>query len=292
MKWFKTSFSVCGQNLRKWRGDYKIYVVFLFMFFVCDICNTQFVNLSEMLEHNEIPIWNTVFIISANGVSRALLFSLLVMLFSNAPFIDDNQLFIVSRCSRKKWCLGQIFYIIIASGAFVIAFALISALTHINNIDFTPEWGRLLIVAAKGQTAEAAFCQVNQDIIDYFTPPIAMFYTLLLTWLSCIFIGLVIYVVNSATQKLAFGILAGGFFVVWDFFSRSFSFVYNEEKGKIMEYISPVSWCSLESLDYTGEHLHPSITFVLCAYALLIAGLSAAAVLISKKQEIKVIQAV
>lgn len=293
MKWLKTPLSICGQNFRRWRGNYKIYVVFVFLIAICNLCDDNYLYFSKLLEDNPgVPIWTAVFAVDFNYDNRILIFSLLVMLFSNAPFIDDNQLFVISRCSRQKRCVGQLLYIYATSGIFVIAFVLIFNILHFWSIDFTSDWGRMIIVAANGQNPESVICMINSDIVDYFTPAVAMFYTMLLMWLGCIFIGLVIYVVNSATQKLAFGVLSGGFFVLWDCFSEAIARTASEEKKIIFDYLSPVSWSSLSRLDFTGEHIHPGITYVLVAYAVLIIGLSAAAVLISKRQEIKVIQAV
>jgi len=166
-----------------------------------------------------------------------------------------------------------------------------SVLMLVGNIDFTSDWGKLLTTAAKAKDIEGSGATgVSPDVLYYFSPFTAMLYTMLLIWLTCIFIGLLIYIINSITQKTGYGIFVGGFLIIFDYVQQVVASARTDLEW--LCYFSPVSWCSINLIDITGQKQLPDITFVLCGYGVLIIGLSSIALVVSKKQQIDVIQAV
>lgn len=290
MKSFKISFAVCMQNLRKWTGDYKVLLVFVFLLIVNHYHASWFLDFSAGLgSKTGVAPWIFVFAFTGWDFVKIMMLLPLLMLFSNAPFIDDNQPFLISRCTRKSWCFGQILYIIFGSAVYVLISAFSSVLMLLGNIDFNTDWGGVINTAAKVAGTEGAVATgVSNKIVYYFSPFTAMFYTMLLLWFACIFIGLVIYVVNSITGSTGYGVFAGGVLIIFDFIQNM---MRSSKLGlDWLSYFSPVSWSSIDLIDITGKRVTPDITFVFCGYAVLIIGLSVLALRISKKQEIKVVQ--
>ena len=66
----------------------------------------------------------------------------LIFIYCDAPFIDKNQIYILMRCKRKLWGIGQIIYIFMTSAIY---FSLIAAMTivlNIRNIEYMNDWGK------------------------------------------------------------------------------------------------------------------------------------------------------
>jgi hypothetical protein len=96
-------------------------------------------------------------------------------------------------------------------------------------------------------------------------------------WLSFVFTGLVIYVINVITKTRTAGVFAAGFLVLLT------AVVDGSPRGT---WFSPISWNSLSKLDVAGMTLYPTIQYVLAMYVGMICVLVALAVVFGKKQEI------
>lgn len=285
MSWFKIPFVVCFQNLRKWAGDYRVWTVAIFIFVINVYTIASFQDYANQIGTGIAP-WIFIFYSNSWWAIKVMMFMPLLILFCDAPFIDSNQPYILARSKRKLWSLGQILYIVVATIIYFAVMMLLSVVLLVGNMELTSDWGKLLYTAANSADNPLF---IKEKILYYFTPFTGMLYSFILLCLSGIFIGLVIYVVNVLTKKSGFGILSGGAFIFWDVVV---SMVTYDEGKEWLNYLSPVSWSTLQIIDIEGTFNTPSITFVLCGYAVLIIGLSVAAVMISRKQEINVIQAV
>ncbi|MBU5341605.1 hypothetical protein [Caldifermentibacillus hisashii] len=102
----------------------------------------------------------------------------------------------------------------------------------------------------------------------------------MLSWLAGVFLGLLIYVVNSLSNTRIFGVLATSFFLVFDATITDYYELYR---------FSPVSWSSIDRIDIEGLTQMPSITYIYIAFAVLIIGLILSAILINRKQSINVL---
>lgn len=290
MNSFKKSLKVCKQNFRKWRGDYKVLVVLVFVLIISNYNASWFLNFAKTIDHGEkIAPWIYVFSFTSWGFVKIMMFLPLLLLFSNAPFIDENQPFIIYRCSRKSWGLGQVLYIILGSFIYVITTVLSSIVMLIGNLDLTGDWGRVIRNASKGESIEgAASTGVSSKILYYFSPEVAMFYTIILVWFSCILIGLTVYIINSLTKNMGCGVFAGGLLIVMDYVQSLLT--GTSDKFYWISYISPISWCSIDFIDINGNMKTPNITYVLCGYIILIVVLTFGSIFVSRRKEIRVIQ--
>ena len=97
-------------------------------------------------------------------------------------------------------------------------------------------------------------------------------------------LGLLIYVVNLATDVRSLGVLAGCVLLFWDTCAAGMA-NFTPELVKF----SPLSWSNLNLIDIGGQTSYPSITYVMVGYILLIGGLCVAAVLLSRKKTVTVL---
>ncbi|MCM1167142.1 MAG: hypothetical protein NC401_14140 [Ruminococcus sp.] len=157
----------------------------------------------------------------------------------------------------------------------------VSILSTIFYGGFSPEWGKTLTALAYdgtlAQEVEAYYLSVPRIVVEYFTPLLACFYTFITSWLSAVFLGLVVFVCNLFTGSRTWGIAVGSFFVILSVSARGIRY---------LDRFSPISWSTLNCIDVGGLTAQPSITYCLCAYALLIAVLTAMVFVFGRKKSL------
>jgi len=281
MSFLKTIFRISAQNFRKWQTDYRIWTIAVFiiimtLIYVDDIKKVSYVTGSE------VPVWIFPFLYSQ--FYTKVLFTLpVVLMFCDAPFVDKNQLFIMMRTTKTKWLCGQILYIILASGVYYLFIFAVSILSTVFYGDYSLEWGKTLTALAYNSSvayeANVYSLSVSRIVVEYFTPLSACFYTFILSWLSAVFLGLLIFICNLFTGSRIWGIAASSFFIV---ISLSAKGIRN------MDRFSPVTWSTLDGVDVGGLTLRPSFGYCISAYTVLIAGMATLLFIFGRKKDLDV----
>ena len=111
-----------------------------------------------------------------------------------------------------------------------------------------------------------SFLSVAGYVIEYFTPIQAVWYTFLLSWLMAIFIGLLIYFLNTISSKRYLGSIVSGIIILFSCYVEAFG-------SDKQLYFSPVSWSTLNQVDVAEKTNHPSFYYcigVYCGLSLLL----------------------
>lgn len=280
MKSFRTVFSVCLQNFRKWRTDYRIWVIALTMIIMVQIYVDDMQKISEYL-NTDIPIW--IFPFMYSQFHTKLIYTLpIVLMFCNAPFVDNNQIFVYTRIGRKKWICGQLLYIIIAAAVYYIFLLIVSLFSTVFIGDVSAEWGKTLhtlAVSDVGWKVGCVFVDVSSIVVDFFSPLQAVWFTFLVSWLCAVLLGLLIFFCNTVFKTKYVGIVFSSALVVLSVL------VENGGYQSIIPY-SPVSWNTLDNIDVGGITTNPTIGYCIGAYLILIAILTAGIFVFSRKLHI------
>lgn len=276
MSFLKTVFRISLQNLRKWRTDYRIWTIAAALIVVTLIYTDDLHNIAEAVGL-EMSVWIFPFLYT-NYYYKLIFTFALALILCNAPFIDKNQLFVMMRSSRTRWLCGQILYIILASAIYYLFIFAITVLSTVFYGDISSDWGSVITAMAydpliKPTEMTNVYITFSKIVVDYFTPPLACFYTFLMSWLVGIFLGLVIFVFNLFTNSKTLGAAASGALIVMTLFADGY---YGVNR------FSPVSWATLDKIDVGGLTVHPSFTYCLTVLLLLIAALTAAVLLFGK----------
>ena len=215
-----------------------------------------------------------------NWYVKILFLAPLLLIFCDAPFVDDNQPYVMIRSGRKCWSVGQIAYVVITSAVYFIFLFVISLLINLPHIELSWEWGKAFGTLANTDAARAmgVLNTVTSRTLYYFSPIQAVGFTFLLSWLCGIFLGMIVYLVNALTNKRNLGVLAAAFFLI-----------ISISKLPDLNWYSPVCWISLDNIDIGGLSSNPSITYVLGTYAVLIGVLLVSAFAVNQKQAIYVL---
>ncbi|HEY4554560.1 MAG TPA: hypothetical protein VIG80_15310 [Bacillaceae bacterium] len=280
MRLYKVAWCVCFQNLRKWSSNYRVWVIAILLIILTHNFTKDIGYFARDIGINVSP-WIFPFLFTQKYI-KLLFFFPLVLLFCDAPFVDNNQPYIISRSGRTPWSIGQIGYIFIASSAYFLFLVFLTLVVNLPNIEYTAEWGKVLGTLANTNASIQIGLKTSilSSIIHYFNPIQAMWFSFFLSWLAGIFLGLLIYVVNSVSNSRMFGVLAASFFLVLDASVSGRPELYR---------FSPVSWSNISRIDIEGTTQMPTITYIYIGFALIIGSMVIAAIVVNRKQSINVL---
>lgn len=282
MRLLKTTTSICLQNLRKWRTDYRVWAIAGLLTILVLICVDEFRTVSVNLG-SKMSIWIFPFIYT-QYYARLIFTMPVILLFCNAPFIDGNQTFVYMRTGRKKWLCGQVLYII-AAGALYYLFLI--ALTILFTVFISEpgfEWGETILTMGNSNAAYIFgihFIEVPNLISNYFTPLQATWFTFVTSWCSAVLLGLVLFLCNLATGTKALGITISSLLVV-------ICFIVDSGGWYDLLKFSPISWNTVNNIDVGGLTAFPTFTYCMIVYSALFVILTAGIFILGSKKSLDI----
>lgn len=287
MELLKPVLAICVQNLRKWRTDYRIWIIGLIGYVTILVFVDDMKRIVTGLG-TAMPVWIFPFIYSQFHM-KLIYTLLLVLLFCNAPFIDSNQTFMYMRSGRVKWLLGQILYVIVSSGIYYVFLLIVCFLSAaFEGGEINLEWGKTLSVVANSDAAGrfgSPFIEISNFVITYFSPFNATWFTFLLSWLCGSMIGLIIFLCNMLTKTRFLGITISSALVILSaLIENSLNYMTNS----MYLPFSPISWTTLNRVDVAGLTQNPSFGYCISFYLIVIALLITGILIFGKKQSMDV----
>lgn len=281
MNCLKTVFRISVQNFRKWQTDYRIWAIAVFLVVLTLMYAEDFKTVANYL-NNATPVW--IFPFLYTNSSAKVLFTLpVILLYCDAPFTDKNQTFVMMRTSRTKWLCGQIIYIISAGGIYYFFIFVVSIVSMIFLGDLSLEWDKSIVAVAYdssiASSAGVYSLNISRITVEFFTPFLACFYTFIMSWLSAVFLGLLIFACNLFTGSRVWGIASSSFFVVLTLVAKL---------RKYLDRFSPITWSTLDGIDVAGLTVRPSIGYCMTMYSVLIIGLTAAIFIFGRRKSLDV----
>ena len=209
-------------------------------------------------------IYTTPLVLVLNGF-------FLTALFSDLPMMDAQAYFIIFRIKRGTWVSGQIMYIILMSLLFVLYTFFVTVISLFPNVEWTCEWGiliRTLAVNASTLSARTGVILdvgVEKSILDTYNGIDATIVSLGLLWLVSCFAGVLILCLNTLTHAKT-GVIVSGIFSYMCFFGHYQGTVM---LGRWVAYISPYSWVSINSINWTQQSgiAPPQSAYIFCTLA-------------------------
>lgn len=107
MKWFKSIFSIVLQNFRKWKYDCRIWIaLFIVLIFIHSLTK----GLSDICDYTGVKSspWTFPFLYM-QYYNKMLFFFPLILIFSNAPFIDKISSMYLSEQAEINGALVKCF---------------------------------------------------------------------------------------------------------------------------------------------------------------------------------------
>lgn len=201
-----------------------------------------------------------------------------IFLFCTAPFKGENYSYLIYRAGRTSWQIGNIAYIVVISIIYVGFIESISILSLLPHISFVNEWGKIWGTLAQTDAIVQYGIpfMVYTYIVGVFSPIEATGISLFLETACIIWIGLVVYLFNSISQK-PIGTLVGTFFVFLDVV------ISNSWSAKAF-LLSPVTLTQLKSLSGNNLRYGVTLNYAVSFFVLTICGLIGICLSIGKKK--------
>lgn len=268
MEGYRAAYVIMRQNLAEWRRNDRVLVVLGLAFLLLYIYMGGLPVYA--LEHGQK---NSPFILAlafvggenANGSLKVLLLFGVVVLFCNAPFLDEQKLFLILRSRRKGWWTGEILYIIIGTAVYMSYLFLILCGIVLPCAGMQVGWGDSIMTAMAGsyEAYSTMFSGIRMpvDLLLRASPESSALYVFLVGWMVMCILGLLIYCVNLYTGKAWTGVALAAFVVVLDPVLLYTQNTYNTYRLLL----SPASWISMENLKQYSGHGYLTVPYVAAA---------------------------
>lgn len=220
---------------------------------------------------------------SSDPVKQLIVFAGIVFLYSDAPFIDKIQPYVVIRCKRNVWVLGQILHVIMFSAFYFLILMGVSVFIVLPNASFaTDGWGKVANTLAQTNAASQINLQfdISDKIISLYSPFEAFVICFLLNWGMASFLGLLIFAINLNFGKMI-GIAISGAVLLLDLL------VINSLPHSYFKF-SPLSLSRLSILDPQGISIYPGVTYAFSFYSIGIVIFSVYIIASIKRQAIEI----
>jgi hypothetical protein len=240
------------------------------------------VDFSALVNVSAAP-WIFPFLLSRSYMSTIVLVGA-VVLFCDAPFMNDMTPYECIRSGKKSWVSGQLLYVFAASLVYVLFLILVSILVFFPYMDLQNDWGRVINTLSRTSAGSTLAFPISPIILTTYTPLEAIAASGSLLLLEVSFVGLVMFVVNLTTRR-AGGVVIGLLFAFLPTFFESFA-------NPWMYYFAPTTWANLALVDVSGLSVYPPISYAFTFLVLACALLSQVVRRVIRRQSIEVMQQV
>ncbi|MCL2078432.1 MAG: hypothetical protein FWH17_01170 [Oscillospiraceae bacterium] len=276
----KMVLHLCGNNIKRWVSNPRYYIICLLSVAWLHFLISPVLNFSKSVGVKATPfIFPHIF---GEWYSSMVFVLIVVLLFCDAPFMNDSTPYECIRSGRKRWIQGQLLYVAAASFLLVLFYFAACLLLLSPNIEFKNEWGKVYNTLAQTYAGwEYGTMPMSHTMMLLYTPLQALFISSALLLLISIFVGLVIFTLNLVTSRIG-GIMAG---LVLAFLPPITQISINP----IFYYIMPTTWGNLDLLDITGKSIYPPLAYTIIWLVTANILLIIVAQLIHRKRQIEVL---
>ena len=214
--------------------------------------------------------------IAVNGFSIAFLLTSLThvfiiflglfILFSDLPFTDNQQMFLISRSGKRAWIFSQVFYVIIVSLIYFAFIFICYCAVLLPNLGFsTDSWGKIIMTISAtdaGQAFKVPF-KVLPTVLSDYAPLEAFIFSFGTAVTISVILGLVVLFFNLTIKHNVGVILSGAIVFVY-------MFVYMGGSRESYHF-SPLNWCSIFVADKKGITYYPDVSWIITVLCIWLA---------------------
>lgn len=257
-----TSFKICRESIRKWGSDVRIlaivFLIFLFEWILIEqvrgACDTYGLSIS---------CWFFPFLFT-NSIHNIFFYFGILLLFCDAPFVDNQQMDIILRSGKKNWFRGKILYLLVASCLYFLLIFVVSIIEFFPNVGFSLEWEELINKISLG----SKYGMMQREIVSGYSPIEACLTQYVICVLFAFFLGLLIFYLNLFNNhNLGMGVALT--FVL----SGSVLNLFVMEDVWFFQYLIPMAWTKIRIFvsEYHTVSFFYAVSFLCVGSAILIA---------------------
>lgn len=293
---FRSIFSYSQMNFGRWKKDYRVWIIMLFTaLLVVDYLHgytAYAVEEGKNITFCLLPILHIQSNISLAS-PKVLFYILFILLICDAPFLYNITPYAILRSGRKKWWLGECFYLSLTALFFMIFISICCFLVVLPVVSFENDWGNGLTDYIYG-TEMFSVTDILRDYpisiglpemaVKYLNPIGCQTYTFFAGWATMFFLGLIVYLMNLVTKSKFWGVVVAVFFVLLD----PILTLETARTGQWYPLLSPLCWTSVEQLDYVNSASFLNLPVTIVLYSALLILLISIIGLVSKKISVEV----
>ncbi len=278
----KKIFAIAAFSVRqRLTSPHVIVVILIITVYIWD----SYLPVKELVEMTGVKANPLIFPFLSSEMSRQLaMYAGVVFVFSDVPFLNKSQPYIMIRSKRVTWALGQILHVILFSGIYYLLIMTISLIIMLPDGTFaTDGWGKIVntfIETDAGFKVGLGF-SFYETIATYYSPLWANVCCFLLNWLGMSFFGLLMFSLSLSTKPFV-GPVAAGMLIFADMYV---CFAFNARE----RHFSPLTLTRLGELDALHVTNYPSLQYALSFFAVGILVFSVIAIIAVRKKPVEVI---
>lgn len=240
-----------------------------------------FKELAELLELRINPFMFTFF--SSDVLKQCILYTGLIFIYSDAPFLNSNQPYVVVRSGRLRWVLGQCLHIVLFNFFYFWVLMLFSVVIMLPYASFVTEgWGKAVLTLANTNINSEIGLNFYAPggIISNYAPFEAFALCFILNLGMSSFLGLLIFVLNLAAGRFLGPVVAAVILLFDLLVFNSFPYGYS--------HFSPLTFSRLSGIDPRGISSFPTLGYAIAFYAITVVLFFFAAALLIRKRPIEI----
>lgn len=261
------SLRVCKNNILKCSLTNRTILLYILLFVLVYIYSKDLASFTINMPYNIMPCTFPFFLNSR--ICKYLIMIGIIVLFFDAPFISNNEKYVVIRSGKKNWAIGNVLYIMCETAIYFSVLTLFSIIVLIPNIYFSNSWGKLMNTVALNPMKSLPL-YIDYVILETYTPMKAYLISFFLNWCAGTLIGLIMLLVNMHSKQYI-GVIVALVIISIDVLFDPTAILTAPNKYM---YMSPLTLTNLRILDQNDLGLTPSFTMILIYFSGLISILS------------------
>lgn len=243
-----------------------VMLIYIFLIFV-----ERFSGLKLLIEKfgYNISVYSYPHIL-ASGFMRFLITIGALILFMDAPFMDNLVWTLMSKMKKKLWVASNVVYIFIMSVIYTITLNIAILISLIGHQTFIPDWGKIMYTLARYKMLTQEYgirIFYNPTLMDRYTPLEAMGYSISLSILQFMIIGLIIMSISLFFKTNWMGVLSACIYIL------SENYVSLEGDLNFDRFL-PVTYLDITSLELVKSHWSMTVSGAYLILFLIIITLS------------------
>lgn len=279
-KSLKVVWMCCSYHLRRWPSQPRVLILLLLIPGYLSMLERP---VAQFCGHVGVSVSPWIFPFLTNDwYTLMLLMFGVILLFCDAPFIDDSQPYLLLRAGRAQWAAGQMLYILVGTSLYFGYVLLVSLMLLMPHVAFQSDWGKVLYTLSDTDACRQFQIPLlfSPDIIADYTPITALLISFFTALLAGLFLALVMMAMNLYTRR-AFGITAAMLLTLMQAFAANVNLPF-------LYYLSPVSWAGLDSFRGDPESLQPTLTFCISTFLALLSLLGFLSLRAAERKDIEI----
>ena len=250
MRKVKISLAVLKSDFAGWIVNCKLYIVaILLIIFSLD----NYAPVFEFAKNEGYRVTPFLFpFLFTHPFMHLFVFTLVILLFSDAPFTNKLQLLMMTRSGKRAWYVSQVMYLIICSVVLTAFLIAVPIIRNFSMIVFKNDWGKVWTSLSTASTVNPS----SYFGISHYSPMEAEVYTAVAFGLIVIFIGMIIMLCNTALRNKSIGIAIAAIFVILDWMADI------TDRAELL-WVSPVSWINIAKTAYSRDVAIPSANYTI-----------------------------